>query len=195
MESHSQVPVVKTSIYFGEEREHNSTHNRSILGLTSLHDDRVADRSPGFREKNNFLFFISTKLKSRCCETTGKLFWVSFYFSRSILCSVLCPWHLKISIYGIIWKSRVLCSYIQIAWREAGDTIMRREAGLFITVFFFVLVLQFPYESLQISFSTGHFLQEQSLLNSNCPSTCLFNSKCDKSFSLLLDPEFFIILL
>lgn len=162
MESHSQVSVVKTSIYFGEEREHNSTHNRSILGLTSLHDDRVADRSPGFREKN-FLFFISTKLKSRCCETTGKLFWVSFYFSRSILCSVLCPWHLKISIYGIIWKSRVLCSYIQIASREAGDTIMRREAGLFITVFFLrvstsVSLWKFTNIILYRSFSTGTVL-------------------------------------
>ena len=42
MKSHSQVLGNQTSINFRERREHDSTHNKNILGLTSLPNGIVA---------------------------------------------------------------------------------------------------------------------------------------------------------
>lgn len=42
MKSHSHVLGIQTSIYFRERREHNSTHNKNMPGLTSLHNGIVA---------------------------------------------------------------------------------------------------------------------------------------------------------
>lgn len=144
--------------------------------------------SLGFIKKKSFSSGQSSRVNSM--RQMGKLFWISLYFSRSILHFVSLIFENFYIKYYLKITCPLCCSYIQVA-RRSGRRYNNGKRGWIIYYYCsYRLVSQFLSQTLQIS-SSCHFLQDSSCLTltsplhaSSIPNVIIVSHCCSTQSSL-----------